>query len=72
MPDSIKIKILLQCRIGETCFTSRAVIGKIYSNQPKNMNHVHNNSTELVLVITTMRTDITGGDTLFYDGVKHT
>ena len=30
------------CRIGETIFTSMAVIGgKLYRNHPKNLNHMH-------------------------------
>ena len=48
-----------------------AVIGgKIYRNHPKNMNHVHKNTKYLVSVIITLGIDISGGDTVFYDGVK--
>ena len=42
----------------------------IFSNHPKNLNHVRKNSKDLVSVIITLWTDISGGDTVFYDGVK--
>ena len=59
------------CRIGETIFTSMAVIGdKLYRNHPKNLNHVHKDIKYLVSVIITLGKDISGGDTVFYDGVK--
>ena len=52
-------------------FTSMAVIGgKLYSNQPKNLNHVHKDSKDMVFVIITVGKYISGGDTVFYDGVK--
>ena len=58
-------------RIRETIFTSMAVIGgRIYSNHPKNLNHVHTDSRDMVSIIITMGTNISGGDTVFYDGVK--
>ena len=41
-----KERIPSKCRIGETCFTSMAVIGgKLFSNKPKNMNRVHKEGT---------------------------
>ena len=43
---------------------------KLYSNHPKNMNHVHKDSKDLVSVIITLGENISGGDTLFYNGVK--
>ena len=59
------------CRIGETIFTSMAVIGgKLYSNHHKNMNHVHKDSKDMVSVIITVGKNISGGYTVFYDGVK--
>ena len=59
------------CRIGETIFTSMAFIsGRIYSNHHKNLNHVHKDSKGLVSVIITLGGNISGGDTVFYDGVK--
>ena len=44
--------------------------GIIFSNQPPNLNHVHKDSKYLVSVIITIGGDISGGDTVFYDGVK--
>ena len=59
------------CRIGGIFFTSMAVIGGIpFSNHHKNLNHVHNESKNLVPVIITLRENISGGDTFFYDGMK--
>ena len=48
-----------------------AVIGgKLYRNHPKNLNHVHKDTKDLVSVIITLGKYISGGDTVFYDGVK--
>ena len=48
-----------------------AVIGgKLYRNHPKNLNHVHNDTKDLVSVIIILGKDISGGDTVFYDKVK--
>ena len=48
-----------------------AVIGgKIYSNHPKHLNHVHKYTKYLVYVIIKPGKNISGGDTVFYDGVK--
>ena len=39
-------------RIGETIFTSMAVIGgKLYSSQPKNLNHVHKDTNLCFLLL---------------------
>ena len=58
-------------RIGETIFTSMPVIGgKLYSNNPKNLNHLHKYAKDLVSVIITVGKDISGADTVFYDGAK--
>ena len=46
------------------------ICGKLYRNQPKNLNHVHKEIKDLVSVIITMGKDISGGDTVFYDGMK--
>ena len=52
-------------------FTSMAVIGgKLFSNHHKNLNHVHKDSKDLVSVIIILGKNISGGDTVFYDGVK--
>ena len=59
-------------RIGETIFTYMAFIGgKLYSNHPKNMNHVHKDTKDLISVIIKVGKDISGGDTVFYYGVKN-
>ena len=59
------------CRIGGTIFTSMAVIGgKLYSNHPKNLNHIHKDAKDLVSVIITVGKYISGGDTVFYIGLK--
>ena len=59
------------CRIGGNIFTYMAVIGgKIYSNHPKNINHVHKDSKYMVSIIITVGKDIIGGETVLYDGVK--
>ena len=44
--------------------------GRLYSNHHKNLNHVHKESKYLVSVIITLGVNISGGDTMFYDGVK--
>ena len=47
------------CRIRETIFTSMAIIGgKLYRNHPKNLNHVHKDTKDLVSVIITLGEDI--------------
>ena len=52
-------------------FTFMAVIGgKLYSNQPKNLNHVHKDSKDMVSILITLGGNISGGGTVFYDGVK--
>ena len=48
-----------------------AVIGgKLYSNHPKNLNRVHKDTKDMVSVIITVGKNISGGDTVFYFGVK--
>ena len=59
--------------MGETFFTSMTVIGgKIFSNNPKNMNHFHKYSKYLLSVIITLGNNMRGGNTVFYDGLKST
>ena len=56
-------------RIGKTIFTSMAVIGgQLYQNHARNLNHIHKDTNDLVSVIITLGKNITGGDTVFYDG----
>ena len=48
-----------------------AVIGgKLFSNHPKNLNHVHKESKYLLSVIITLGKYIRGGNTVFYDEMK--
>ena len=44
--------------------------GRLFSNHPKNMNHVHTNIKYLVSVIINVGKYIRGEDTVFYDEVK--
>ena len=44
--------------------------GKLYRNYPKNLNHVHKDKKYLVSVIIKLGKYISGGETLFNDGVK--
>ena len=68
-----KRKIPSKYIIGEICFTSIAVIGgKLFSHNPKNMNHVHKYTNYLLSIIITLKTYMRGGYTVFYDRVKTT
>ena len=50
--DKAKDIIPNECRIGDTCFTSLATIGgNLYTRHPKNLNHVHKDSNDLMSVI---------------------
>ena len=52
MMDKAKEKIPKQCRIGDTCFTSLATIGgNLFTRHPKNLNHVHKESNNLLSMI---------------------
>ena len=58
-------------RIEETIFTSMAGIGgRLFSNHPKNLNHVHKDSKDLFSFIITLGKYISGVYTVFYDGLK--
>ena len=70
-PYNSKRKIPSKFRIGYKRLTSIAVIGgKLFSNHLKNMNHSHKDTKDLVSVIINLGTNISGGDTVFYNGVK--
>ena len=61
--------IPVECRIGDTCFTSLATIGgNLYTRHPKNLNHVHKDSKAPLSVIIILVTDVNGGETVFYYG----
>ena len=65
-----KEKISSKFRIGKTCFTSVAVIGdKLFSNNPKNMNHVHKNTQDFACY-NNYGDYYKSRDTVFYEGVK--
>ena len=58
-----------ECRIGDTCFTSLETIGgNLYTWHVNNINHVHKDSKDLLLVIIILVTDVNGGETVFNDG----
>ena len=66
LPYKSQRKITSKCRIGETYFTSIPFIeGKISSNHPKNMNFVQKDTKELVYVLITVGTIISGGEAVF-------
>ena len=51
------------CIIGNTCFKSVAFIGgRLFSNSPKNNNHVHKNEKYLFSAIITLGGNVIGGD----------
>ena len=55
----------------EKHFSSMAVIGgKLFSNHPKILNHVHKDSKDSVPVMITMEKYIRGGGTVFYDRLE--
>ena len=71
LPYKSQRKITSKCRIGETYFTSISFIeGKLSSNHPKNMNFVQKDTKELVYVLITVGTIISGGEAVFFDRVK--
>ena len=52
-------------------FTSVAVIGdRLFSSIRNNHNHVRKYERYLLLVITTLGTNVIGRGTFFYDGIK--
>ena len=52
-------------------FTSLATIGgNLFTRHPKNLNHVHKDSNELLSVIIILGKYVHGGETVFYDGEK--
>ena len=63
-------KILKKSHLGETCFTSIAIIGgKIYSNYTKHIKHANKYGKELFSGIVTLGSYVSGKDTVFYYGV---
>ena len=64
--EKAKVMISKECRIGDTCFTSLAIIGgNLYKRHPKNLNHVYKDSKDLLSVIIILVTYVNGGETVF-------
>ena len=64
--DKSKEKILKECRIGDTCFTSFATIGgNLYTRHQNNLNCVHRDINNLLSAIIILGTDVNGGETVF-------
>ena len=62
----LKAMIPKECRIGDTFFTSLATIGgNLYTRHVNNLNHVHKNGKDLLLVIIILVTDVNGAETVF-------
>ena len=60
--DTAKERIPKQWSIGNTCFTSLENIGgNLFTRHPKNMNHVHKDSNDILSVIIVLGTDVHGG-----------
>ena len=67
--DKSKEKILKQCRIGDTCFTSLETIGvNLFTRHPKNLNIVHKDSNYLLSVIIILGKKFQSGERVFNDG----
>ena len=67
--DKAKQKIPKECRIGDTCFTSFATIrSNLFTRHPKNLNHVHRDSNDLLSVIIIWGTDVNGDEKNIYEG----
>ena len=71
MLDKATEKIPKQFIIGDTCFTPLENIGgNSFIRHPKNLNHVHKDSKDLLPVIIILGINFHGGETVFYDGDK--
>ena len=68
--DKAKEKIHEQFRIGDTCFTSLETIGgNLFARHPKNLNHVHKYSNNILSVIIILGTYFCGGKKVFLNGM---
>ena len=64
--DKSKEMIPKECRIGDTCFTSLETIGgNLFTRHPKNLNHLHKDSNDILLVIIFLGTNVHGGKIVF-------
>ena len=69
MMDKAKYNIPKKCIIGDICFTSLATIGgNLFTGHPKNLNHIHKESNDILSVIIILGTNVHGGEKVFYDG----
>ena len=69
MMDESKEKIPKQCRIDDTRFKSLETLGvNLFTRHPKNLNHVHKYSNDLLSVIIILGKNVHGGEPDFYDG----
>ena len=67
--DKAKEMIPKECRFGDTCFTSLSIFGvNLYTIHPKNLNHAHKDSKDLLSVILLLGIDVHSGETVFYVG----
>ena len=64
MVDKAKENTPKQCRIDDTCFTSLATIrGDLLTRHPKNFNHLHKDSNNILSVIIILGANFHGGKT---------
>ena len=67
--NQAKMMVPEEWRIGDTCFTSLETIRvNLYTIHPKNLNHVHKYSKDLLSVIIILGTDVNSGETVFNYG----
>ena len=67
--DKAKQRIPKQFRIVDTCFTSLETIGgNLFTRHPKNLNHLHKDSNNLLSVIIILGTNVNGGKIVSYNG----
>ena len=58
-------------RIGKIYFNSVAVIGgSLLTCHAKNIDHFHKGSKDILSDITKLGANVSGGDTMFHDGIK--
>ena len=69
--DKEKENIRRKCRIGDTCFTSLATIGDdLFTRHPKNLNHLHRDSNDIMSVMIILGTYVHGGETVSIMEIK--
>ena len=69
MMDKSKEKIFKQCIIGDEYFMSLDTIGgNLFTRHPRNLNHVHKDSNNILSVIIVLVKNVHGLETVNYDG----